>query len=79
MEAELKDEADFRVIRNGENITFDITAENCGLEEELERIRLESEEVLNQDTLGPLIDRANQRVVGGQILRLSSPLNSYKA
>ena len=78
MESELKDEADFKIIRNGENITFDITSENCGLQEEMEKIRIESDEILNQDTIGPLIDRANQRVVGGQILRLSSPLNSYK-
>ena len=31
METELKDEPDFKIIRNGENITFDITADNNGL------------------------------------------------
>ena len=78
METELKDERDFRVIRNGENLTFDITADNCGLLDEMEKIDLELDEVLNQDTIGPLIDRANLRVVGGKILRLSSPLASFK-
>ena len=31
MEHELKDVQDFRVIRSGENVTFDITSDTCGL------------------------------------------------